>query len=821
MEMANLNELLVSQMKAECKYLRDNIYPKVKKMRFSKELKRIIKADTLLSTIFENATTVYEEYINEDVLLSYIQDFFDDINFKHCLNNKLLLFCIPIFDRLFKSKNMFVVNKARDYFFKIHCVEPFDKFFLNSDISLIKDFDFKEICGIEHLMTSKDTSLSIKDVVNFLSFVDFERKKRSINNLDRTIYLKKLDDIYSKLYRYFSFFGLDETVYKFDDIKNNSENIIHLYSKNELAYNDNNLKLIQFYYGDYFNLYLNKYFSFLEMENKMMRVEENDKRKNMLLASFCYSDFSNNAFYNTFSDIHLTIEDLLVFVTNYESSGYEFTFKQANMLLRGFARKYFSDLGLDAEFEEERNLIRTSYNDFYDENFAFSDFEFIDYFNSLFEKELTTFSFDNKNKKLDYYILRAVIDNGYVGFEQLKGTKLYESLIAFISIKTIEELEEVEEKKKDYRLNVFNKFYSLISEYGKGQVTLDYFIRQNVEIGEEESAKEVFSWCGVNNMYDITPSIIQNTIRCIKGDFCKELFSNPYNKRKKVLESYKEYIENDGVSASFDETDLFKFYKYQVSIYYSSIIKDVISVAKDAKEKGKNVFSVVNNYGVDLNDFRKMVLKQEDTLELYEQYKKDKDVFIEQDKSITNDLDENNNDFIQSTTISLDNTDDIIMSIKNGIVMPNGNIRRYTYFDLLMQVGDDISPKDAWDILFNDFDANNAVAAKKFKQLFTSIPIHYSTLNLHQQQPFIEDVRAQRHTVKINGEDHLVTEDERECVIDFIEKNKFPICVYYDAIKSYLNGEFDPSKQLVSHLTYSNIDSVADAKTMVKTDKKN
>lgn len=816
MEKSNLSELLGSQMIEECKYLTENVYSKLKKIKFTKEIKNIIRTNPILFGIYEDPNYLYEAQMEENVLLSYIEEFFDDINFKHCLNNKLLLFSIPIFDRLFKSKNMFVVNKARDYFFKIYCIESFDEFFLKRDVNFMKNFDFREICGIEHLMTSKDTCLGIRDTINFLSFVDFERKKRTNNNLDRTTYLKKLDDIYNRLYRYFSFIGLDETASKFDDIKNSIGNNINLYSKNELAYNDNNLKLIQFYYGDYFNLYLNKYFSFLEMENKMMRVEENDKRKNMLLASFCYSDFSNNAFYNTFSDIHLTIEDLLNFVKKYESVGYEFNHKQTNMLLRGFARKYFSDLGLDAEFEEERNLIRTSYNDFYDENFAFSDFEFIDYFNSLFEKELTTFSFDNKNKKLDYYILRAVIDNGYVGFEQLKGTKLYESLIASISIKTIEELEEVEEKKKDYRLNVFNKFYSLISEYGKGQVTLDYFIRQNVEIGEEEIAKEVFSWCGVNNMYDITPSIIQNTIRCIKGDFCKELFSNPYNKRKQVLQNYKEHIENDGVSDSFNETDLLNFYKYQVSIYFSSIIKDVVNGAKAAMERGENIFSVVSSYGVDINDFKKMILKVEDNLSLYEQYKKDKGTFIEQEKSATNDFEYQKRKITQNSAITIDNADDIKTTIQNGIVMPNGNIRRYTYFDLLMQIGEDIKPKDAWDNLFNDSDAVNAVAAKKFKQLFTSIPVHYTVMDLHKQPPFIEDVRAQRHTVKINGEDHLVTEDERECVIDFIEKNKFPICVYYDAIKSYLNGEFDPSKPLISHIGFSNLDSVTDTKVMIK-----
>lgn len=818
MEKVNLNELLLSQMKVECQYLKDNIYSKVKKIRFTKEVKRIINSNPILFSIYENVNSIYEDNIDEKLLLSYIEDFFDDINFKHCLNNKLLLFCIPIFDRLFQSKNIFIVNTTRDYFFKIHCVGNFENFFLNRDINSIKKFDFKEICSIEHLMTSKDISLSIKDVVNFLSFVDFEKEKRAINNFDRTTYLKKLDEIYSKLYRYFSFFGQDETVFKFDSIKNNSENDIQLYSKNELDYNTNNLKLVQFYYGDSFNLYVNKYFSFLEMENKMMRVQEKDKRKNMLLASFCYSDFYNNRFYNSFTDIHLTIEDLLNFVKKYESAGYEFNHKQANMLLRGFAKNYFSDLGLESDFEEERNLIRTSYNAFYDENFAFSDFEFINYFNSLFDKEFTTFGFDNKNKKLDYYILRAVIDNGYVGFEQLKGTKLYDAFIDSISNKSIEELEEDEEKKKQYRLNIFNKVYPLVSEYGKEQVTVDYFIRQNVEIGEGDIAKEVFSWCGVNNMYDITPTIIQNTIRRIKGDFCKELFSNPYNKRKEVLESYKEHIENDGVSDSFDETDLFKFYKYQVSIYYSSIIKDVVYGAKAAMKRGENVFSIVTSYGVDINDFRKMVLKIEDNLSLYEQYKKDKAASIEQDKSITEVLEDSST---KNGTIIIDNADDIIWSLKNGVVMPNGNARRYTYFDLLMQVGEDISPKDAWDVLFNEFDTNNAIAARKFKQLFTSIPRHYSVINLHKEQPFVEDIRAQRHTVKINREDHLVTEDEREIVIGFIEKNKFPMCVYYDAIKAYLNGEFDPNKPLVSHISSTVPDSITDAKIMTKTDKKN
>lgn len=830
MKKFKLSNLLVQQMINESSYLKNNIYPEIYNIKLSREAKKILANNFIFNKLVNNIDIVDTNFVTENYLFSVLENSCSDINIDFYFKNRLLLFSIPIFARLLNSRDPAIANMTSNLFFKIHCANNLDKFFLEDTIDCAEGFDFHFICGLEHLLTVKDTDLGVASTLEFLNFANFERTRKILFEDDNSIlYRKKLDDMYDSLYRYFSFIASDDVVAKFDSVSNKRDGWKVKYSKNELNYDNSNFELVKFYYGGELNYYVNKYYQFKEMEEKMMIVGDEQLRKEMLLASFCYSEFCCNDFFRSFDDVNLTLDDLVKFVQKYEEAGNEFTERQAKSLLESFTKRYFYSVESKYTYEEEREIIKQFYNNYYNENFAFSDFEFIEHFNNIFKEDLCTFNFYGKTSKLDYYILRSVLDEKYIGFEKLRGTNLFERyLLEDHKGYDISYLMENEEASKQYRYNLFNKIYPLISQYNRDKVTLEYFLRKNVDEEELDIAREIFIWSSQDYLRffsDDYQEIKQNTVDNIRKDFYNDLLSHPLNQRKSILLLYKDYIVSDGVSDIFTEKDLNKEYRKNVNIYYSLIIDDVVNVINNTLGSGENLYFALIGFSISTEDFRYLINKAKIDICVYERYKEDKQKYLQENSKIKEFSVEE--DQITPKKVSkkcnmvIDNVNDIIESMRNGILMPNGKIRKYTYFDLLMQVGEDIRPGDAWELLFkeNSDIADREIVNEVFIRTFSNR--RYSIIELHKELPFERNIRDSSYSFGLNGETHVVTDEEREIVISFLNKNNFPMFVYYDAVRSYLNGEFDPDKPLISHINTSLEGTIEGGKILAKISNKN
>ena len=360
----------------------------------------------------------------------------------------------------------------------------------------------------------------------------------------------------------------------------------------------------------------------------MLSEEDNDKRKEMLLASFCYSEYCDNSFFISFDDVKLSIDDLVKFVQKYEESGNSFSKEQATMLFKSFELRHFDSLGLKTEYMNERKIIKDLYEDYYIDNFAFSDFDFINYINSLFPDGFDTLNLDN-NKALDYKSLLFAVNDIFMGIELLEGTEVFE----YFNFNEYDEdkYRDIEDLYAEYRLQKFDQYYPLVLEQVQSDYTKNYFIRHNVCDEDLEIASEVFDWFYQNNSSvdsEKEQCRKENTTEIMKNEFVDELASVHFNKRKEVFNSYLGYIESDNLIDTFCERDLINLYDRCNEERIKRMSPELIDTLNNALEAEENLYVALSDFHCSSRDILTIFRRNRIPSSLHQKYKDDRDAYI-------------------------------------------------------------------------------------------------------------------------------------------------------------------------------------------------
>ena len=486
------------------------------------------------------------------------------------------------------------------------------------------------------------------------------------------------------------------------------------------------------------------------------------------------------------------------------------------------------------DYENEKRCILEAYDRYCARNWAFEKTDFIDFFNTLYGKKFKTFGFDNRVESLlTSEILDEVIgNNNFIGFKKIKDTNIGKSYFSSCS--------QTDREKYccdiDYRRGIFKQYHDLVSEYcSDPKVTVHYFIYNiGVPLEDEKVVEELIDWCLVNSNFTgdlYSEDLKRNTDIEMRKNFKDDLLSD-FKFRKKIFKRYLSIIDRDDITKYHTATEIRVIGRATKKEQFSKLTDTVVNRAKMAIDNnlmGWDIFSdidlsqediiyILNKNGLNIRD---VVQRNDRYFGVYSTIFKDILLaiieYISSDLSIMDVCNKygclpesmskylakykerepeifekfyckaaENNERIDNSYIDFDHIADGII---NGVVMPNGENRKYTYFDLIMEVGHNVNLNEIKKLLDKSYPNDYFIGN------FFPSPVNVSG-DLRMFPPCPREIRAETITINVDGNQHKVTDEERETVLGFLEKHKLPSCLYYDAVKAYLNGEFDPNKKI-------------------------
>lgn len=826
--MKKLEDLLIEIIRGDVDYLMQEVYvPSVKSNSrylnssyFKEKFDKMINSGKVEINDIHN---LIGKNVSDDYMLELIKSFCDSnlsFNFYSEIDR---IHLIPMF-KYFLDKDFYSSRLICSFFLPIHCSGQMSNMFLNDKIRCKADFNvnYTFISGVEHLLGTNNCKFDLKTVIYYLNFINFESRNALVHK--ESEYFERLCLIRNELENTLSFYASDEFILKYNISKNGfswKEN----YTDSECVLSLDNLNLIKNFYDGKINQYTNKYFQLKELENNMINAVN---KKEMLLCAFCYKDYCNNEFFNAFNDVFLTTDDLYDFISKCESSDLKFTDRQINNLLHSFNKYYLDKNDLVCEHEEEKKHILEAYDRYCVRNWVFEKSEFIDFYNSLYNKKFKTFNFNNDSSLLTEDILDEVIADKVVMPEQVKNTN---------SVKTYLKNKKISHRESycsdlEYRKFIFDKYYNIVSEYcSNPEMTIHYFMYRNGVSEDDEKTVKMFidwSYANSNNLNDLFSNDLKvKTVNSMLNDFDKDILSS-FKDCSLIYKKYQSIIENDGLS---DFVSKKSFQSKYTNIRHEHLLKVkdvVVEMAKMALNYDLSGNDIFDNLDLSLHDIKTILKKNNINYDSLFETKKNFSVtlsrkimnnavveYMNSDASLIDICKKygylpktisdyvlmyrdikpefcddffakaiNNNDIIDNNYIDVEG---IVSNIINGVVSANGEVRDYNYFDLMMAIGYNVNLREAKKLLM-DYSNDYRISA------FFGNRFNISNLKF-VEGPKLESISQTSMTLNIKGNVHVVTPEETATVLNFLKERDFPSCLYYDAMRSYLNGEFDPREE--------------------------
>ena len=770
---------------------------------------------------------------NESYMLDLIKIFCDDNFLFSSYSDIDRINLIPMF-KYFIDKD---INNARlmgSFFLPIHCSGQMTNVFFDDKASTKPLFkvNYTLISGIEHSLGSKDLRFNLGSAIYYLNFINYEKRNALTHNDSE--YFNKLSTIGLELEKFLSFYGSDDLLIKYNTGKNDLVPSEINYSDHELAMSLDNLNLLKHFYDGVFPNYSNKIYELGEIEECIVNSAN---KKKLLLASFCYRKYCDDDFFRSFDDVELDVDDVYDFILECEKADLKVTDRQITNLLSSFKEYYLTKSDLVDDYKNEKKCILEAYYRYCARNWAFEKNDFINFFNSLYGKEFKTFGFSNNVSLLTPEILDEVIGNNkFVGYEKIKKTNIGSS---YFSRRPQTDKEEYYHDI-EYRKQIFKKYYDFASEYcDDPHVTIHYFIHSmGVSLEDEKMVEELIDWCFINsdsNSDFYSEELRKNTDEEIRRGFKEDLLTN-FRDCEKVLNKYISIIDRDNIAKYGTVPAVKKIYSATKKEQLSKLADAVVKRANIAIESGlvgwdifndinlskKDIRLILNRNGVNWRKFDESKnIRLEFCSQIFKNTMQAAKDYITSDLSIKDicnkygclpesirdcvatymktdsELFEKFHNKVIENNECLDNSyidvDSIVYGITNGFVMPDGKTRKYTLFDLIMSIGHNVNLYEIRKFLDKSY-PNNYFVSNFFyiNPPFSSI---YSSYDLRKVEPFSRQIRKEMAVVNINGEQHMVTDEERETVLGFLEKRDLPSCLYYDAVRAYLNGEFNPNEK--------------------------
>lgn len=704
---------------------------------------------------------------------------------------------IPLFVYLLENEP---VEFARfyDICMKIHLSKDKFELFENGGIvKLMVPFSMKTVDMLDSVLSTQDYTTDIRTIGYLLDYINYERDN---NCIDKS-YIKYLEEKEGELITYLNFLGYDSKLVK--------EYYKYYDDTGLLAYKSFNdaLDLIEKFIGEATFKYKNKFLSFKVLESKLKLGGLEENRKERLFIALTYRDYPSNYFYDCFSDLNLSDEDIVNFINKCEDKGILLDTVQLDRLINSYRKISLSKLGIEEEYNALVSKVVSEYES-YQKEYAVLPSEFITYYNNKYPNADFTIIRDGV-RKLDRDIYEIIINgNNLLNFSSLATTKTYNNYISSKGLSTYENDEAVYQRRKA----ISDKYFGVLDDIlFTADFTIDYFIRKNIPQEDLEDFRLYKNWFDKNSeeKWDYSRRVQDRTLEQLSIDFMDELGRAKFGRRFEILSRYKNYLVTDKLSYYID-TDLFDA---DLGNYEGKFIRDGMPICGSIfslLEEGKSFNDISVELGILPSDINYILVGNGfspveetscwsyDDLEIINKFLNDKSAYSIKEFCLANNISCNrfngirenvqDEELISRLEFKVSELKagrngsngecikSIVDEIINSVKLPDGTVREFTYLDYNLRTN--MPLKRFHKIATGEFGYNRSVG--KF------VNANYQLITYNEKS-----ILAEKSVILLDGELHEITMEEKQEALDFINDMEFPheVKLYSLVIKSLLRGE--------------------------------
>ena len=193
-------------------------------------------------------------------------------------------------------------------------------------------FDFDIASKMDLVLNSKEYYVGINTIVEMLNYIDYENL---VNDCDTNReYLDALNSITGKLHNYLAFWSTKEELARYKETSKSSKK----YSLTECY---DNLSLVRFTLGK--TPYTKNPVIQLEEIEELLQTGDEDQMKKNLITAFAYKEYDpKDPFFDAFSDVSLTINDISHFIYKYEKTGRTLSADQFGNILANYRKSFLA-----------------------------------------------------------------------------------------------------------------------------------------------------------------------------------------------------------------------------------------------------------------------------------------------------------------------------------------------------------------------------------------------------------------------------------------------------------------------------------------------
>lgn len=743
------------------------------------------------------------------------------------------LFCIPVFVYLLKNNP----TKREEFYnlcMKIHLSK--DKIGLFSSNSLPNvDVPFKSRIAdkLEMTLLAPNFSIDLRTVIELLDYIDYEKYINGSNEGEYYDFLKRAE---RELFSYVSFLASDQLLEEFfENRKGNTRN----YKYSSVRFNKDALKLMSYYIDIDVKKCKNKYLEFKQLEDRLRNpICSIDSRKNNMLVAFTYRTYPSNDFYESFNEIDLTMDDLVMFINEVEEKGIVLSVRQLDNLLLSYRNWFVDKNNLVNEFNHLNADLKATFDEYRRTRYAFMPDDFIAYYNS----KNPTNNFRAFNFGIDTSLSRDIFemiinDNRIISYPLLINTRTYKDYIIKKNIKPVDSSLDSENFYRN--MEIYNKYYDLLEEsLFTSEFTIDYIIRKNVAALDMTNFVDFKNWFDKysSEKWDYSLRVLKRTERQLYFDFLDELGANSFSERFSILRRYNQYACHDKVDSIMRK----RYFYTPLHDYERKFIdingKNIFDSLEDGYKNGRALLPILDKYGLSVCDvefifssmggdyedrgmyFYKKALEEKDEADRIKTEQEMEKVSLNKIKLIkqfiADDDIHSRIDFCQKMGISIEmflsakklimkddvlrklygekiaslsykrylyeGDDSVIMdiydSMVNGVVNPDGTVRKFNYLDYRLMT----------DIPVKKF-ARTISEKIGSSSLVSSFAYNHRDMALYQE----EKLFSEKYIIMIGDNAHEVTPEEKRDALNFISSNNLPheVKIYNLVVRGLLNGE--------------------------------
>lgn len=461
-------------------------------------------------------------------LIDIATTFFDERYSYVVANDGTKLMYIPIFKFIFDNKSSDFDEFCKMYM-SMHLTQ--DKFsaYENGFMKYSKSpFDFDIASKIDSVLNSREYYVGINTIAEMLSYIDYENL---VNDCDTNReYLDALNSITGKFHNYLAFWSTKEEIARYKETSKSSKK----YSLTECY---DNLSLVRFTLGK--TPYTKNPVIQLDEIEELLQTGDEEQMKKNLITAFAYKKYDpSDPFFDAFSDVSLTVDDISRFIYGYEKTGRVLSADQFGNILANYRKSF-----LAREDEEKLNLaVKIAYKKFRNTDYVSSDLDFIEQFALANDVSFTRVDFE-----------RIINGNYLYDFRNLRGTKSYNNYLKKTGFFT-----ESDEKAFDRytseaqrREEIYNKYFAgLFLHQDSIDETMGYFIRKNVKEEDLEDFNKMKTWFEGTDQFTGWNMSDEVKARCgikLLEEFKEELENSLFIEREAISSKYLKYALNDGV----------------------------------------------------------------------------------------------------------------------------------------------------------------------------------------------------------------------------------------------------------------------------------